>query len=175
MLFWFYRLSPSLLQRLKHNIRAGQCHNWNSSSVTISRLLLKATNCSFARYPTWDALGSATYTPSMHTAVTTQTPAEDGGAWQSQHQMRKQNPATGTETSLAHLHLSFPICKEKLFSCCGSTFTTDTVFKRGNENSKNKQSRFPLNFPLSMITKASTSNWIRNKEVLKCCFVSPVQ
>lgn len=100
----------------------------------------------------------------------TQTPAEDGGAWQSQYQMGEQNPETDTETAVTHPHLSFSTCKEKLLSCYGSMISTHMLFKRGNENSTDKQSRFPLNFPPSMITKASNSNWIRNKtsEVLFC-------
>lgn len=100
--------------------------------LLLSHHLLKATSCSF----------SSTQAGILRDVLPTHHPCTQ--QWthrpqQSQHQVREQNSATDTKTPLAaHLHLSFPICKEKLFSCCGSTFTTDMVVKRGNENSKDK-------------------------------------
>lgn len=118
--FAFIQTAPNLLQKMRHD---------SSRSVPEEQLclshhphsLLKATNGSFSKYPTWRHFEKrCPHAIHQHGSCgrwqrgTRSTP-EDRRVWQSKHQTRNQNPANDTEVPPALLHFSFPICKENFF------------------------------------------------------------
>lgn len=139
------------------------CRGWNTTSEQVSATAEtppqspspEGHKLLIFQHPSWDAQGCAAHTPSMHTAVNTQTPAESAPGEGTKLCNRHRDPSGSTSPS------QFPYLQGGIIF-----LLWEHVHYRHGCQKRQRQSRFSLNFPLSVITKVSSRNWIRNKEHL---------
>lgn len=173
-LFCFYRNCPQFAAEVETQRQQPISTTTGTVPQPLSpHLLLKATNCSFSKYPTWRCFEKCCpHAIHQHSSCswwqrTHSTPAEGPGRANARLRIKTLQR---TPRPLQHISIARSLfAKGNFFLAVGATFTMDMVFKRDNEYSENKQTASKLsNFCDNQGRHKQLNKEERNTEVLFC-------